>query len=78
MSVPLNVRAGVSQLSYTLDHCDAKVVFVEPQYAALLKEVLAGVRRASCASSPSDVDHFRTNMPAAAAELRRRRATSRC
>ena len=31
VSVPLNVRAGVAQLSYTLDHCDAKVVFVEEQ-----------------------------------------------
>ena len=32
VSVPLNVRAGVSQLAYTLDHCDAKVLFVEDQY----------------------------------------------
>ena len=32
VSVPLNVRAGVSQLSYMLDHCDAKVVFVGNQY----------------------------------------------
>ncbi len=46
VSVPLNVRAGVSSLSYTLEHCDAMVVFVENQYAALLKEALANVRRA--------------------------------
>jgi acyl-CoA synthetase (AMP-forming)/AMP-acid ligase II len=45
VSVPLNVRAGVSQLSYTLDHCDAKVVFVGSKYDALIKEVMAGVRR---------------------------------
>ena len=45
VSVPLNVRAGVSQLSYTLDHCDAKVVFVGSQYDALIKEVMAHVRR---------------------------------
>ncbi len=45
VSVPLNVRAGVSQLSYMLDHCDAKVVFVGSQYAALIKEVMADVRR---------------------------------
>ena len=45
VSVPLNVRAGVSQLSYTLDHCDAKVVFVGSQYNALIKEVMAHVRR---------------------------------
>lgn len=45
VSVPLNVRAGVVQLSYMLDHCDAKVVFVEEQYGALLSEALGGVRR---------------------------------
>ena len=40
IAVPLNVRAGASQLSYTLSHCDAKAVFVESQYDALIKEVL--------------------------------------
>jgi acyl-CoA synthetase (AMP-forming)/AMP-acid ligase II/acyl carrier protein len=45
VSVPLNVRAGVSQLSYMLNHCDAKVIFVEDQYAGLLDEVMAGVGR---------------------------------
>ncbi len=45
VSVPLNVRAGVSQLSYMLDHCDAKIVFVGSQYATLIKEVMKGVRR---------------------------------
>jgi acyl-CoA synthetase (AMP-forming)/AMP-acid ligase II/acyl carrier protein len=45
VSVPLNVRAGVSQLSYTLDHCDAKVVFVGSKYDALIKEVMVHVRR---------------------------------
>ena len=45
VSVPLNARAGVSQLSYMLDHCDAKVVFVESQYAALIQEVMANVPR---------------------------------
>src|SRR5271154_1949717 len=37
VSVPLNVRAGVSQLSYTLDHCDAKVVFVSGSYSELIQ-----------------------------------------
>ena len=46
VSVPLNVRAGVSQLSYMLDHCDAKVVFVGSQYNALIKEVMADVQQA--------------------------------
>ena len=45
VSVPLNVRAGLSQLSYTLDHCDAKVVFVGSNYVTLIKEVMAHVRR---------------------------------
>jgi amino acid adenylation domain-containing protein len=45
VSVPLNVRAGVSQLSYMLDHCDAKVVFVGSQYASLIKEAMANVTR---------------------------------
>ena len=57
VSVPLNVRAGVSQLSYTLDHCDAKVVFVENQYGNLIKEVMAGVSRA-VQMIPADVDSF--------------------
>ena len=45
VAVPLNVRGGVSQLSYTLDHCDAKVVFVGSQYDALIKAVMASVPR---------------------------------
>ena len=30
VSVPLNVRGGVAQLSYTLDHCDAKSYLLRP------------------------------------------------
>ena len=45
VSVPLNPRAGVSQLSYMLDHCDAKVAFVASQYDALIKEAMAPIRR---------------------------------
>jgi amino acid adenylation domain-containing protein len=45
VAVPINVRAGAMQLSYMLDHCDAKVVFVENQYREMLSEALAGVRR---------------------------------
>jgi surfactin family lipopeptide synthetase A len=43
--VPLNVAAGVSQLSYTLNHCDAKVVYVGLEYRTLLESVVANVRR---------------------------------
>jgi long-chain acyl-CoA synthetase len=45
VTVPLNVRAGADQLAYTLEHCDAKVVFVQDQYAALAEEALAPVKR---------------------------------
>jgi amino acid adenylation domain-containing protein len=45
VAVPLNVRAGAMQLSYMMDHCDAKIVFVQPEYKELLSEALAGVRR---------------------------------
>ena len=45
VSVPLNPRAGVSQLSYMLDHCDAKVAFVSSRYTALIKEAMISFRR---------------------------------
>ncbi|MGA2232255.1 MAG: class I adenylate-forming enzyme family protein, partial [Tepidisphaeraceae bacterium] len=45
VSVPLNVRAGASQLSYTLDHCDASIVYVSDSYADLMKEMLATMQR---------------------------------
>ena len=44
VAVPLNVRAGPTQLAYMLDHCDAKVVFVEDQYTGMLGETLGSVR----------------------------------
>src|SRR5580658_4322191 len=44
VSVPLNVRAGASQLSYMVEHCDAKVVFVDEEHAALIAEVITQVR----------------------------------
>jgi amino acid adenylation domain-containing protein len=43
--VPLNVRAGVSQLAFTLDHCDAQLVYVSEEYCALIQEVMAEVPR---------------------------------
>jgi amino acid adenylation domain-containing protein len=55
VSVPLNVRAGVSQLSYVLDHCDAKVVFVGDEYATLIEEVMAQARR-TLQVIPADID----------------------
>lgn len=44
--VPLNVRAGVSQLTYVVEHCDAKLIFVGDEYRSLIEEVLANVSRA--------------------------------
>ena len=64
--VPLNVRAGASQLSYTVDHCDAKVVFVADKYQTLITEVLAGVRH-PVRVIPADVDgivHSETKLEA--------------
>ncbi len=40
VAVPLNVRAGLSQLAYTLNHCQAKVIFVSAKYSGLLNELL--------------------------------------
>ena len=40
--VPLNVRAGRSQLAYMLDHSDAKVVFVSDEYHQVIEEIRSG------------------------------------
>ena len=45
VAVPLNVRAGLSQLSHMLDDCDAQVVFVGTEYITLIKEVVASISR---------------------------------
>jgi amino acid adenylation domain-containing protein len=45
VAVPLNVRAGVVQLSYMLGHCDAKLVFVQNEYKGLLNNALAVIRK---------------------------------
>ncbi|HTU33736.1 MAG TPA: AMP-binding protein, partial [Candidatus Acidoferrum sp.] len=39
VAVPLNVGAGESQLCYTLDHSEAKAIYVSPEYGALLKSL---------------------------------------
>ncbi len=56
VSVPLNVRAGRSQLAYMLDHSDAKVVFVSTEYETLLDEVKREVSR-DLLVIRVDVDH---------------------
>jgi acyl-CoA synthetase (AMP-forming)/AMP-acid ligase II len=43
--VPLNVRAGLSQLSQVLDLCDAAVVFVGVEHSDLIKEATSRVPR---------------------------------
>jgi amino acid adenylation domain-containing protein len=45
VAVPLNVRAGAASLSYMLEHCDARVVFVSEAYRGLLAEAMESVRR---------------------------------
>ncbi len=43
--VPINVRAGASQIGYTLEHSDAKIVFVVEEYRSLLDDARAEARR---------------------------------
>ena len=43
--VPLNVRAGLAQLTYMLEHSDATIVFVEDKYRHMLVEVMRDVDR---------------------------------
>jgi acyl-CoA synthetase (AMP-forming)/AMP-acid ligase II len=45
VAVPLNVRAGAASLSYMLEHCDARVIFVSEAYRGLLAEAMESVRR---------------------------------
>jgi long-subunit acyl-CoA synthetase (AMP-forming) len=45
VTVALNARAGATQLSYSLEHCDANIVFVGWHYDAWIKDVLVHVRR---------------------------------
>jgi len=54
--VPLNVRAGRSQLAYMLDHCDAKVVFVSDEYHEVIEELRGEVGR-DLVVIRADVDH---------------------
>jgi amino acid adenylation domain-containing protein len=68
--VPLNVRAGVTQLAYTLDHCDAEVVYVSQDYAALIQEVLAeGERAVRVISAEMDAELASTRTAAPRLEL---------
>jgi amino acid adenylation domain-containing protein len=45
VAVPLNVGAGASQLSYTLDHSDAKVIYISEEYRALVEALIANLQR---------------------------------
>ena len=69
-AVPLNVGAGVSQLSYTLDHSDAKVVYVSEDYRALLETVMANVRRTiAVISADPDAPSVASETPSIPAKL---------
>jgi long-chain acyl-CoA synthetase len=57
VAVPLNVQAGVSQLSAMLEHCDANLVYVGEGHTALMAEVLAQVGRPIKVIA-TDVDGF--------------------
>jgi amino acid adenylation domain-containing protein len=62
--VPLNSRAGATTLAYTLEHCDAAVVFVQEQYDGLFKEATAGMKR-PVPSVMANVDSLATDDEAA-------------
>jgi amino acid adenylation domain-containing protein len=65
VSVPLNVRAGVTQLRYMVEHCDAKVMFVGDEYTALMTEVMTEVRR-PVRVIPADTDGIMRDAPSPA------------
>jgi amino acid adenylation domain-containing protein len=46
VAVPLNPGAGVSQLTYMLDHCDAKLLYVADQYGPMVRELINDIPRA--------------------------------
>ena len=45
VAVPLNVRAGISQLSYMIEHSDAKIIYVHDKYRSLLDEATININR---------------------------------
>jgi amino acid adenylation domain-containing protein len=57
VSVPLDVRAGAAQLAATLEHCDAKLIFAEEQYRAVVEAAVAGMDRATLVIT-ADIDSF--------------------
>lgn len=63
--VPLNVRAGLSQLSQVLDLCDAKVVFVGVEHGDLIKEATLQISR-SVRLISVDIDVGLSNTPTSA------------
>lgn len=55
VAVPLNVRAGLSQLAFTLNHCQAKLIFVADEYRALAAELLPLINT-GIEIVPADID----------------------
>ena len=45
VAMPLNVRAGLAQLTYTVEHSGATIVFVEDKYRQMLVEVMRDMAR---------------------------------
>jgi acyl-CoA synthetase (AMP-forming)/AMP-acid ligase II len=42
---PVNLLSQPEQMRYVIDHCDSRVVFVAPDRAAKVREVVAGIER---------------------------------
>ena len=68
VAVPLDVRSGVEQLASTLDHCDAKLVFVEAQFVATAREAISGTYRAAEVIT-ANIDTFASELFAPSNEL---------
>jgi acyl-CoA synthetase (AMP-forming)/AMP-acid ligase II len=63
---PMNLLAQRSHLAYTLDHCDARVVFTSAEHEARVRDALAGVKRAieMIVIDPDDPAVWRSDAPA--------------
>ncbi|MEI9915731.1 MAG: class I adenylate-forming enzyme family protein [Methylovirgula sp.] len=59
VSVPLNVRGGVSQLSAVVQHSDTRVVFAARKYEALAQEILDDVDKVVDVIFEDRADHLR-------------------
>jgi acyl-CoA synthetase (AMP-forming)/AMP-acid ligase II len=66
--VPLNVRAGLPQLTQVLDLCEANVVFVGVEHSALIEQAASQISR-SVRVIPVDIDLGILDTPTSTGQL---------